>query len=53
VQREVGFGLHVGGTEFSVNNELQLFWVWGRSMKSHLGGFEILEHIEGVGGVVN
>ncbi len=33
MQCEVGFGLNVGGLEFSVNNELQLFWVCGNVYK--------------------
>jgi hypothetical protein len=53
VQREVGFGLNVGGTEFSVNNTPTILGFVGMSMKSHLWCYEILEHIKGVGGVVN
>ncbi len=31
--------LHVGGTEFSVNNELQLFWVCGQVYEISSRGF--------------
>ncbi len=53
VQRGVGFGLNVGGTEFSVNNTPTILGFVGMSMKSHLWCYEILEHIKGVGGAVN
>jgi hypothetical protein len=36
VQRGVGFGLNVGGTEFSVNNTPTILGFVGMSMKSHL-----------------